>query len=241
MSRSSAPAAHSSTWCSSTPATSSASPTLITPSTTPYASRLVHRRPRLLARGDDDEGAPGGGVEVRRGLRGDERVQRYFCNFGLNPAHEAELLEGGLAVTGRDADGEARVVELPGHPFSVATLYMPQTSSTADAPHLLVGAFLAAAGARGGPLHPLPGAGWSRPGQGMRARAPPRTTPRFLQPRSSLAASGRSHQTISRRVYNSWCPPCSIGQKSRGRSDRRLALSSPSGQTPITSELRCLR
>ncbi len=75
-------------------------------------------------------------------------VERYYCNFGLNPAHEAELLEGGLAVTGRDADGEARVVELPGHPFFVATLYVPQTSSTADAPHPLVGAFLAAARAR---------------------------------------------------------------------------------------------
>jgi CTP synthase (UTP-ammonia lyase) len=75
-------------------------------------------------------------------------VERYYCNFGLNPAHEAELLEGGLAVTGRDADGEARVVELPGHPFFVATLYVPQTSSTADAPHPLVGAFLVAARAR---------------------------------------------------------------------------------------------
>jgi hypothetical protein len=158
MSRSLAPAADSSTWCSSTPATCSASPTLITPNTSrtllgcsslPLAAHSWGRPCRCAWR--RGRGPP-------RTYGATSAVERYYCNFGLNPAHEAELLEGGLALTGRDADGEALVVELPGHPFFVATfLYVPQVSSTADAPHPLVGAFLAAARApraQRGPHHP---------------------------------------------------------------------------------------
>jgi CTP synthase (UTP-ammonia lyase) len=71
--------------------------------------------------------------------------EEYYCNFGLNPDHEPELETAGLAITGRDADGEARVVELPTHPFFVGTLYVPQTSSAPGRPHPLVAAFVAAA------------------------------------------------------------------------------------------------
>jgi CTP synthase (UTP-ammonia lyase) len=37
------------------------------------------------------------------------------------------------------------LVELPGHPFYVATLFVPQASSTPDRPHPLVTAFVRAA------------------------------------------------------------------------------------------------
>jgi CTP synthase (UTP-ammonia lyase) len=73
-----------------------------------------------------------------------EATERYYCNFGLNPTHEDDLIAGGLMVTGRDANGEARVVELPHHDFFIATLFVPQTSSTPEAPHPLIGAFIAA-------------------------------------------------------------------------------------------------
>jgi CTP synthase (UTP-ammonia lyase) len=43
-----------------------------------------------------------------------------------------------LRVSGVDADGEARIVELDGHPFFVATLFCFQTRSRADEPHPLV-------------------------------------------------------------------------------------------------------
>ena len=36
--------------------------------------------------------------------------EEYYCNFGLNPAYRDALEEGGLRVTGRDDDDEARVV-----------------------------------------------------------------------------------------------------------------------------------
>jgi CTP synthase (UTP-ammonia lyase) len=50
-----------------------------------------------------------------------------------------------LKVTGSDSEGEIRVIELPGHPFFIGTLFVPQTRSRPEAPHPLVTAFLKAA------------------------------------------------------------------------------------------------
>ncbi len=74
--------------------------------------------------------------------------ERYHCRFGLNPEHQALLHARGLRVVGVDADGEARVLEIPEHPFFVATLFVPQTSSSAGSPHPLVTAFVRAAADR---------------------------------------------------------------------------------------------
>jgi CTP synthase (UTP-ammonia lyase) len=89
-------------------------------------------------------------VEIQRGsqaerLYGEETaMERYYCNFGLNPDCEPALVAGGLVVSGRDGDGEARIVELPGHPFFVGTLFVPQTSSTPSRPHPLIVGFVEA-------------------------------------------------------------------------------------------------
>jgi len=79
-----------------------------------------------------------------------EVEERYYCNFGLNPAHQTLLHDGGLRVTAVDAGGEARIVELPDHPFFLATLFVPQTSSAAGHPHPIVAAFARAAAVRAG-------------------------------------------------------------------------------------------
>lgn len=71
-------------------------------------------------------------------------TERYYCNFGLNPDREAELEAAGMAVTGRDQDGEARIVELAGHPFLVGTLFVPPVCSSPGKPHPLVVAFVTA-------------------------------------------------------------------------------------------------
>lgn len=80
-------------------------------------------------------------------------TERYYCNFGLAPDRVADLTAAGLRVSGTDADGEVRIVELPGPAFAVATLFVPQTSSTLVRPHPLVTALVAAAADRaaGGP------------------------------------------------------------------------------------------
>jgi len=74
--------------------------------------------------------------------------ERYYCNFGINPDCVEVLKEGPLRFTGVDAAGEIRVLELPGHPFFLGTLFVPQARSTAARPHPLVTAFLQAALAR---------------------------------------------------------------------------------------------
>jgi CTP synthase (UTP-ammonia lyase) len=71
--------------------------------------------------------------------------EQYYCQFGLNPLYQATIHEGGLRVVGVDADREARIVELPDHPFFVATLFVPPLTSTPEQPHPLIVAYLQAA------------------------------------------------------------------------------------------------
>ncbi|GAA3571802.1 CTP synthase [Nonomuraea rosea] len=74
-----------------------------------------------------------------------ETEEQYYCNFGIDPARRQTLHDGGLLVTGVDADGEARVLEVPGHPYYLATLYVPQARSSPGSPHPLVIGLLRAA------------------------------------------------------------------------------------------------
>jgi CTP synthase (UTP-ammonia lyase) len=79
-------------------------------------------------------------------LYGETEVEeRYYCNFGLNPAYERAVHEGGLSIVGRDPDGEPRIFALPDHPFFVATLFVPSLTSSPERPHPLVVAWLRAA------------------------------------------------------------------------------------------------
>lgn len=70
--------------------------------------------------------------------------ERYHCNFGVNPDFVGTLCASSLKVVGRDSEGEVRAVELAGHPFFIGTLFIPQLSSSADAPHPLVFGFIKA-------------------------------------------------------------------------------------------------
>ncbi|HEX5726315.1 MAG TPA: hypothetical protein VFX98_12660 [Longimicrobiaceae bacterium] len=81
-----------------------------------------------------------------RALCGAERlVEGYHCSFGLNPAFRAALEAGGLRVTGEDAAGDARVVELEGHPFFLATLFQPERAALRGRAHPLVTGWVEAA------------------------------------------------------------------------------------------------
>lgn len=71
--------------------------------------------------------------------------EQYYCNFGVNPEYGPLLKQGPLNVSGSDAEGEVRVVEYPGHPFFIGTLFVPQQRSAPRRPHPLVTAFLKAA------------------------------------------------------------------------------------------------
>ncbi|MEV3927633.1 CTP synthase C-terminal region-related (seleno)protein [Actinomadura coerulea] len=86
---------------------------------------------------------PGSRVAALYGRTGVE--EEYYCNFGLDPRRQGTLDDGGFLVTGVDGGGEARVLEIPGHPFYVATLFVPQARSRPEAPHPLVVGLLRAA------------------------------------------------------------------------------------------------
>ncbi|MFF5210491.1 hypothetical protein [Streptosporangium sp. NPDC000396] len=75
----------------------------------------------------------------------EKTVERYSCSFGLNPAYLPVLEEGGLNFTGHDADGAVRILELPGHPFFLATLFQPELAGDGTRPHPIITAFASAA------------------------------------------------------------------------------------------------
>jgi CTP synthase (UTP-ammonia lyase) len=87
-----------------------------------------------------------------------EAVEEYYCNFGVNPARLDVLKQGPLRIVGADAEGDARVIELPGHPFFVGTLYVPQMRSRPERPHPLVTAFVRASVERAGQGRVMQGA-----------------------------------------------------------------------------------
>jgi CTP synthase (UTP-ammonia lyase) len=72
-------------------------------------------------------------------------TEQYYCNFGVNPDKVALLKSGPMRFTGADNEGELRVIELPGHPFFLGALFVPQMRSTRENPHPLVTAFVEAA------------------------------------------------------------------------------------------------
>jgi CTP synthase (UTP-ammonia lyase) len=74
----------------------------------------------------------------------DETVEQYHCSYGLNPRYLPVLDAGPLRVTGKDANGEVRVVEMGRHPFFIATLYQPELSALAGVTHPLVTAYVQA-------------------------------------------------------------------------------------------------
>jgi len=71
-------------------------------------------------------------------------TEEYYCNFGVNPDKVQLFKSGPLRITGSDAEGEIRVIELLNHPFFLGTLFVPQARSTLSHPDPLVNAFLEA-------------------------------------------------------------------------------------------------
>jgi CTP synthase (UTP-ammonia lyase) len=70
----------------------------------------------------------------------------HWCSYGLAPAFEDVLADAGVVIAARAPDAGVEAIELPEHPFFVATLFQPQVGSLAGGPlHPLIAAFLEAA------------------------------------------------------------------------------------------------
>ena len=89
-----------------------------------------------------------GDIRLERGSRlatiygRDVATEAYHCRYGLSAAYYGRLTSGPLRVSGRDANGEVRAIELEGHPFFVATLFQPERAALAGRAHPLVNAFV---------------------------------------------------------------------------------------------------
>jgi len=71
-----------------------------------------------------------------------EVIERYNCNFGLNPSYQKLIDESGFKTVGIDENGEVRILELIKNRFYVATLFQPQLSSSPTNPHQIISAYL---------------------------------------------------------------------------------------------------
>jgi CTP synthase (UTP-ammonia lyase) len=77
------------------------------------------------------------------GAYGKDHVTELFtCNYGLNEEYRGDIIKKGLGISGKDGNGNARIVESASHRFFVATLFLPQISSKPGNPHPLIFAFL---------------------------------------------------------------------------------------------------
>ena len=74
--------------------------------------------------------------------------EEYMCGFGLNPEYRERLEAHGLRFTGFDPEGAVRAMELPEHPFYVATLFQPERAALHGHTPSLVRAFVHAAAAK---------------------------------------------------------------------------------------------
>ncbi|EFH82209.1 CTP synthase C-terminal region-related (seleno)protein [Ktedonobacter racemifer] len=75
-----------------------------------------------------------------------EATEQYgTCNYGPNAQFWPELERGGMHISGRDQQGEARIIELERHPFYIGTLFQPERSAFKQVVHPLIRAYLQAA------------------------------------------------------------------------------------------------
>jgi CTP synthase (UTP-ammonia lyase) len=76
--------------------------------------------------------------------RASETTEPFYCTYGLNTAYKDRLEESGMRFSGSDADGVARILEIPSHPFFLATLYVPQARQTDNDPHPVLAGLVSA-------------------------------------------------------------------------------------------------
>jgi CTP synthase (UTP-ammonia lyase) len=87
--------------------------------------------------------APGTRTHQAYGV--ERAVEQFRCTYGLNPLYRETFASGPLQVVGTDAEGEVRIVELPALRFFIATLFLPQLTSSVETPHPLILGYLQAA------------------------------------------------------------------------------------------------
>ncbi len=76
--------------------------------------------------------------QVGRLCKSNAVTEKFYCSFGISPAYLEQLGHSPLRIVGTDDDGLVRVTELPGHPFFIGTLFVPQARALRGEVHPLV-------------------------------------------------------------------------------------------------------
>ncbi|HYW09802.1 MAG TPA: hypothetical protein VE913_22755, partial [Longimicrobium sp.] len=77
---------------------------------------------------------------------GHEISERHRHRYEVNNVYREALAENGMEFTGLSPDGNlVEMIELPAHPWFVATQAHPELKSRPDQPHPLFASFVAAA------------------------------------------------------------------------------------------------
>jgi CTP synthase (UTP-ammonia lyase) len=74
----------------------------------------------------------------------------HWCGYGLDPAVEGRLRDARVVLSAHAPDAGVEAIELPDHPFFIATAFQPQVgASDSGTLHPLIGAFLDASARAG--------------------------------------------------------------------------------------------
>ena len=86
------------------------------------------------------------GSLARRIYAASEISERHRHRYEVNPRYTETLRKGGMVFSGISPDGElVEMLELPDHPFFLATQFHPELKSRPNKPHPLFAAFVEAA------------------------------------------------------------------------------------------------
>lgn len=108
----------------------------------PYAKRLIISRLTCSLVGKELPIRFTEGSKIAQFYGATKATERYYCNFGINPAAVPSLMNDEFRPVAFDDDGEVRAMEISTHPFFIGTLYVPQALSTFENSHPLVTEFL---------------------------------------------------------------------------------------------------
>jgi CTP synthase len=96
--------------------------------------------------------------------RAQEISERHRHRYEVNNAYREALEEKGMRISGVSPDGNlVEMIEIPAHPWFVATQAHPELKSRPDQPHPLFASFVAAAVQRRGPVASAADASAARP------------------------------------------------------------------------------
>ncbi|MFD8704248.1 hypothetical protein ACFV1W_16750 [Kitasatospora sp. NPDC059648] len=85
------------------------------------------------------------GTLAERALGSTDTMERYHCSYGLNADYLDRLRAHGLRFSGANETGQIRILELPGHPFFLASLFQPELSGDGTRAHPMIRALAEAA------------------------------------------------------------------------------------------------